>query len=62
MVASIKETNDSNWFREFDYKFVPSDEFIAKTRAYTDKIKVYVDSLAGKEVSEQDIKQIFQVK
>ena len=61
MFSVIKEKNDKDWTSGFDYKWTPSDKLIEKTRAYTDKVCNYIDSLSEKEtLTAEDFTNIFR--
>lgn len=61
MFENIKKITDANWYRDFDYEWTASEEFVEKTRAYADKVNNYVKALEQKQtITEQDFELIFK--
>ncbi len=57
---NIKETNDKNWLRDFEYEWIPSDELIEKTRKYSDEIYNKITALSNSADIENSLKEIFK--
>jgi hypothetical protein len=57
---AVLDTNSKNWLRdEFEYEFVPSDEFIKTTVDTTQAVLDKIDAILQKEtITEDDVKSI----
>ena len=61
MFENITKITDANWYRDFDYEWTASDEFIETTRKHAKKVYEYVKTLEQKsEVTDSDFEQIFK--